>query len=207
MPPSVSKLPNCCWEFVLAVVQNLATDSNSLKRGESGISQWWVPVPQVYPIPSLALPGHLGCAVHKLVVPELVDGVLDQLDEGDQQAPRMRSIDDESLHQHTRDLLLEGQTTHTLSSRCAPVRSLAPVPTHLDRLRIGLHEQVQQHTAEVVGEAVRVAQLVGDRVQEQVPALVLQVHRQVLENVHVRTVHDGVHVGRQVLGPTKERGG
>lgn len=40
----------------------------------------------------------------------------------------------------------------------------------LDGLGVGLCEEVQHGAAEVVGVTVGIAQLVGDRVQEQVPA-------------------------------------
>lgn len=86
---------------------------------------------------------NLWCAVHKLVAPELVHGVLDQLDEGDEETPRVRAVDDQPLEQHPGDLLLHG-------------------------LRISFSEQVQQAAAEVMRVAVGVAQLIGDRVQEEV---------------------------------------
>lgn len=73
--------------------------------------------------------------------PELVDWVLNEFDEGDEQAPGVGTVDNESLQQHPRDLLLY----------C---------------LGVGFREQVQQAAAEVMSVAVRVAQLVGDRVQE-----------------------------------------
>lgn len=81
--------------------------------------------------------------MHEFVRPELVDGVLDELYERDEQPPRMRPIDDQPLQQHPGDLLLHG-------------------------FRVRLGEQVEQTAREVVREAVRVAQLVRDRVQEQV---------------------------------------
>ena len=39
-------------------------------------------------------------AVHELVGPELEGGVLDQLDEGDQQAPWVGSVHNQPLQQH-----------------------------------------------------------------------------------------------------------
>ena len=43
----------------------------------------------------------------EIVIPELVDRILDQLDERDQQTPRMRTIDDQALEQNARDLFLQ----------------------------------------------------------------------------------------------------
>lgn len=82
--------------------------------------------------------------MHKLMRPKFVNWVFDELNEGDEQAPRVRPVHDESLEQHPGDLLLHG-------------------------LGVGLREQVQQAAREVVRVAVRVAELVRDRVQEQVP--------------------------------------
>lgn len=79
--------------------------------------------------------------MHEVVRPELVNRVLDQLDERDEKAPRVRAVHNQPLQKHPRDLLLH-------------------------RLGVGLSEQVQEATAEVVRVAVRVAELVGDRVQE-----------------------------------------
>jgi len=44
--------------------------------------------------------------VDELVRPELEGGVLDQLYEGDQETPGVRSVDNESLQQDSGDLLL-----------------------------------------------------------------------------------------------------
>lgn len=55
---------------------------------------------------------NFGRAVHEIVLPELVHRILDQLDERDQQAPRMRPVDDQALQQDARDLLLPNKT-HT----------------------------------------------------------------------------------------------
>lgn len=38
--------------------------------------------------------------MHKLVVPEAVEGVLDELDEGDQQPPGVRAVDNQTLQEH-----------------------------------------------------------------------------------------------------------
>ena len=84
-------------------------------------------------------------AVDKLVIPELELCVLDEFNERDEKAPRMRSVDDETLQQHAGDLLL-------------------------DRLRVCLGKQVQQRAAEIVRVTVGIAQLVGNGIQEQIPA-------------------------------------
>lgn len=82
-------------------------------------------------------------AVDELMGPELVDWILDELNKSDEQAPRVRSVHDQPFEQHSGDLLL-------------------------NRLGVGLGEQVEQGAAEVVRVAVRVAQLVGNGIQEQI---------------------------------------
>ena len=49
---------------------------------------------------------NLGRAVGEAQLPEVVARVLDELDEGDQQAPGMRPVHYEALQEHARDLLL-----------------------------------------------------------------------------------------------------
>ena len=44
---------------------------------------------------------NLGCTVNKVVFPEVVGGVLDQLNEGDEQAPGMRSVHNQTRQQDT----------------------------------------------------------------------------------------------------------
>jgi len=112
--------------------------------------------------------------VDKLVRPELEGRVLDQLDEGDEQPPGMGSIHDQSLQQHPCDLFLNG-------------------------LSICLSKQVEQAAGVVVGVGVGVPQLVGNAVEEQVPALSVHVHGQVLEDVHVAAVGDAAHTGAVTL--------
>ena len=82
--------------------------------------------------------------MHKLVLPEVVAGVLDELDEGNEEPPRVRPVDDQPLKQHARDLLLNG-------------------------FRVGLREEGKEGTAEEVRVAVGVAKLVGYGVEEEVP--------------------------------------
>lgn len=50
---------------------------------------------------------------------------------------------------------------------------------------------------------VRVAQLIGDGVQEQIATLVVQVHRQILQNVHVGVVDDVCHCRVLALSAVK----
>lgn len=80
-------------------------------------------------------------------MPELELRVLDELDEGDEKTPRMRSVDNEPLQQHTCDLLL-------------------------DRFRVRLGKQVEQRAAEIVRVAVGIAQLIGYGVQKQIPTCI-----------------------------------
>ena len=44
---------------------------------------------------------NLGCTVDKVVFPEVVARVLDQLDEGDEQSPGVRSVHNQTLQQNT----------------------------------------------------------------------------------------------------------
>ena len=54
----------------------------------------------------------LGGAVRELEAPEVVARVLDELDEGDEQAPGVRPIHDQPLQQHSRQLLLDDVILH-----------------------------------------------------------------------------------------------
>ena len=47
---------------------------------------------------------YLWGAGDELVLPELEGGVLDELDEGDEEAPRVRPVHDQTLQEHPRDL-------------------------------------------------------------------------------------------------------
>lgn len=55
----------------------------------------------------------------------------------------------------------------------------------LDSLSVGLCKQVQHGATEVVGVTVGVSQLIGNCIQEKVPAFSVQVYCQILEDVHV----------------------
>ena len=41
------------------------------------------------------------------MLPELEGGVLDELDEGDEETPRVRTVHDQTLQEHPRDLQLQ----------------------------------------------------------------------------------------------------
>jgi hypothetical protein len=81
--------------------------------------------------------------MHKVVVPKLELWIPDKFNERDEQSPRMGSIDNQPFEQNPRDLLLN----------C---------------FRVGLGKQVQQSAAEIVGVTVRISQLIGYSVQEQI---------------------------------------
>ena len=77
------------------------------------------------------------------MLPEVIGRVLDELNERNEQPPRMRTIHYQPLQQNSSDLFL-------------------------NRLSIGLRKEREKGTAEVVGVAVGIAELVGYRIQEQV---------------------------------------
>ena len=79
----------------------------------------------------------------KLVLPKVVCRVLDELNEGNEQSPWMRSVHYQPLKENSRNLLLNG-------------------------FSIGLSKQRQQGTAEVVGVAIGIAKLVGNGIQEEI---------------------------------------
>jgi hypothetical protein len=81
--------------------------------------------------------------VYEVVFGEFVRWILHELDKGDQEAPRMRTVHDDSLEEHTSDLLLYG-------------------------FRVRLGEQIQQSAAEIVRVTVRETQLISDSVQKYV---------------------------------------
>lgn len=61
-----------------------------------------------------ACEGHTGeellqllVGLHKIKSPELIAAILDQLNEGDQKSPGMWPVDDQTLQQHTCDLLAD----------------------------------------------------------------------------------------------------
>ena len=46
--------------------------------------------------------------MNKLVLPEVISGILDELDQGNEQSPRMRSVHYQPLKENSHDLLLNG---------------------------------------------------------------------------------------------------
>ena len=62
-------------------------------------------------------PADLLARLRELVVPELIHGVLDELDEGDEEAPRVRPVHDQTLQEHPRDLQKEDDTIHFSKTR------------------------------------------------------------------------------------------
>lgn len=125
--------------------------------------------------------------MHELVVPELELRVLDELDESDEETPGMRPVHDQPLQQHSaaqaklvRASMFVGRFENVVDkntkARIVFISLSLPLPDMyvpgdllLDGLGVGLSEQVEQRAAEVVRVRVRVAQLVRDGVQEQVP--------------------------------------
>ena len=81
--------------------------------------------------------------VDKLVFPEVVGGVFDELYERDKQPPGVRSVHNQPLQQNPGHLLLYG-------------------------FNLGLREEGEEGTREVVGVGVGVPQLVGNGVEEEV---------------------------------------
>ena len=62
------------------------------------------------------------------------------------------------------------------------------------------------HTMQDKVVGVGVPQLVGDAVEEQVPALRVHVHGEVLEDVHVAAVSNAAHAGAVTLGSDEMNG-
>ena len=99
----------------------------------------------------------------KLVRPELESGVLDQLDEGDQETPGVGPVNDQPLKQHP------GQKWQLKRVKILTTDPNPPGDLFLDSLCVGLSKQVEEAAGEVVGVGVGVPQLVGDAIEEQVP--------------------------------------
>lgn len=100
------------------------------------------------------------------MAPKAVPWILDQLNEGDEKTPGMRSIYNQSLQQHPCDLLLYN-------------------------FKISLRKKVKKNTREVVCMVVGIAQLVGHSIKEQVSAFCVKLQNKVLEDIHWSTVSDG----------------
>ena len=105
---------------------------------------------------------------HKVVVPEVIDGVVDEFYERDEQAPRMWTKRDETLEENARDLQ---PILFRVLIQYDGSRSALYLPyLFLDSLAVGVLEEEEEDAREVVRVHVRVAQLVRDRVEQQVPA-------------------------------------
>ena len=78
--------------------------------------------------------------------------------------------------------------------------SVSPRDLLLNRLRVGLCEQVEEAAGVVVGVRVGVAQLIGDAVKEEVAALRVHVDCKVLEDVHVAAVGNATDTWAVTLG-------
>ena len=81
--------------------------------------------------------------MNKLVLPKVVSWVFDELDKSDEEAPGMRTVNDQSLQQDSRDLLLYG-------------------------FSVGLGKEGEEGAAEVVGVAIGIAKLIGYCIQEEI---------------------------------------
>lgn len=68
-----------------------------------------------------------------------------------------------------------------------------PCDLFLDSFCVGLCKKVQHGAAKVMSVATGVSQLICNCVQEEIATLSIQVHSQVLEDVHVCQVGDGAH--------------
>lgn len=84
-------------------------------------------------------------------------------------------------------------------------RTTSSVWSYLNSFRIGFDEQIQNRAAEVVRVTVWIAQLIGDCIQEKISSLVVQIYCQILEDIHVCTVHDGRHRRTQIFRSTTEQ--
>jgi len=69
----------------------------------------------------------------------------------------------------------------------------------LNGFLIRFRKQIQQRAAEVMRMTVRISQLIDDRVEKQITSFVVQRHRQILKNVHVRRVRDRRHAGPLIV--------
>jgi len=95
-------------------------------------------------------PLNLRCGLDERQLPEVVGWVLKQLQKCNYQSPGMRAMDDQSFEQDAGDLLPH---------------------IRLVGFALDLAEKVKQQITEVVGVAVRVAQVICDRAQEKVSGL------------------------------------
>mmetsp|Transcript_3880 Transcript_3880/g.9769 ORF Transcript_3880/g.9769 Transcript_3880/m.9769 type:complete len:403 (-) Transcript_3880:512-1720(-) len=118
----------------------------------------------------------VGGHTHESILPQLVPWVSDEFDEGDEEAPGVRTVHYQTLQQHPGDLFLYD-------------------------LLFALCEEVEQHAAEVVRVGVGVSQLVGDGREEEVAAVHVELLGEVGEDLQGRVVRVGaalLHVVRQI---------
>lgn len=94
------------------------------------------------------------------IIPKSVGLVFDQFDERDQKTPRMRPMKDQPFQKDSCDLLL-------------------------DSYILALAKQVQHHAGKVMSMAGRVPELVGNRIQANVPATIIKVH-ELLKDIHFK---------------------
>lgn len=104
------------------------------------------------------------------MAPELEGRILDQLDEGDEETPRVRPVHDQPLQQNPKQ---RGGNVNQVfvddARRHRPdLGAASPGDLLLDGLGVGLGKQIEHRAAEVVSVTVGVTQLIGDRIQEQV---------------------------------------
>lgn len=75
----------------------------------------------------------------------------------------------------------------------------------LNCLRIRFGKQMEDRTAEVVCVTVGITQLIGNRIEEQIATLGVQINGQILEDVHVSAVRNVRCVRHEVLVPVEQR--
>lgn len=102
------------------------------------------------------------------MVPELKRWIFNQLNEGNKKTPRMWPIYNQPFQEN-------------------------PCNLFLDSFSVGLCKKVQHGAAEVVSVAIWVPQLICNCIQEEISTFSVQVHSQVLEDVHVSRVGDRAH--------------
>ena len=98
--------------------------------------------------------------VYKFMVPEFKCWIFNQLNEGNKKTPRMWPIYNQPFQKNPCDLFLNS-------------------------FSVGLCKKVQHGAAEVVSVAIWVPQLICNCMQEEIPTFSVQIHSQVLEDVHV----------------------
>ena len=150
---------------------------------------------------------NLWCAVDELVSPELEGGILDELDEGDEESPGVGPVHDQPLQQHPNGgdedehgIEENNQEENVEDGRVCSANDggdiddgeddatatadddvAKPGDLLLNGLGVGLGEEVEEAAGVVVGVRVGVAQLVRDTVEEEVATLGVHVNGKVLQ--------------------------